>query len=979
MAIFDKQYKKLIALELLKSFLQGRLPSIEDISKRISVLLGKGGNTLYSYIPQPYKDRFNIKTYNKGLKQIKFDIDLLYEEIIDLINDSIKKSNYADMYFKLHSYELNKLQQALNNVLLITNNTDFYFEGDYDDFSTLNKTNIEESTQDIVDLSETVLSLPYGSKGTTKVPVSLENNSLISIITDSSNILSNKAIPGSRFENIFLDTISYWGYEVITHNPAPVELSFTFQIKPGEFEVLLNRIEIIPHNTKSQNIKILLSNDAVNFFSPLGYEGGINTSDKSKVFGLDFETTLVQYVRVNIRKESPDSEVSIVGEKKYQYIFGLKNIALYKTGRARNATYQSLPFTFTNNISKVALSSVSYVPQGTSVNYSIALLSSDNAYLTEFLPILPTNSVSEANSSFIDFNTLKYNSLNFTVQSAGDDRAIRYGNNVQAKSFYRIGPALAYKPVYPSASLYRGENCWYRDSSDGFKLKNVTDVYVSFGQSDLESFYDTKKEVITNIISSTRQLEISLSNSPYYNSEKGHLLKPDPNFQGSIDIKPNYAIYSVKQISDTNRITKIINLGNARVQDLPATNISLLPSVQAAILTEPSTGVQFQLGKDYELLYVVVGNIRKSTGKIRIPDGSALLNSAGQVRSGAILHIQYTPDADITHKVSSIVGDKVVLEDCVVQFGEHLEVEYRYIPLAPNEIVKASIRVYNKPTTANSITYYVEGTDYLTDPKTAAIQRIPNGRIPVNGEVFISFSYRNSEQGIHTFQTWCKISGNEPIQIKFDTTDNSGGNNLVVDKAAGEGFFINSQDGFFDISSSTRSPLIQPGWVQFIVRSKNPDANITYGTNLIDQVIQLRDQNRKRVFRQKGLYFSEITAFRDPMKQITLNHLKVNTLKSNHSFFAIDDTTDPISTYIVVNFIPGETDELYCRIPSDESESDTRPSTIPESFSITWKSELEQELQGKKLVVKIQLSRSAEIADGGVTPKVHQYSLKVGN
>lgn len=979
MAIFDKQYKKLIALELLKSFLQGKLPSIDDIAKRISVVLSKGGNTLYSYVPQPYKDKFNIRTYNKGLKQIKFDIDLLYEEIIDLINDSIKKSNYADMYFKLHSYELNRLKQSLDNLLFVTNNTDFYFDGVYDDFSSLEKTDIQASTQNIVDLSETVISLPYGTKGTSKVIVSLENNSLINILTDSNNILSSRPIPGSRFENIFLDTISYWGQEVITHTPAPVELSFTFQIQPGEVEILLNRVELVSHSTKSQNIKILLSNDAVNFFSPLGYEGGINTSDKSKVFGLDFETTLVQYVRVNIRKESPDAEVTINGEKKYQYIFGLKNISLYKTGRARTAVYQSAPFSFSSNISKVGISSTAHIPQGTSVSYSIALLSDTEEYLTEFLPIIPSNNATESSYSFLDFNTLKYNSLNFTVQSAGDDRAVAYGSSVQAKTFYRIGPSLAYKPIYPSASLYRGENCWYRDGSNGFKLKNVTDVYVSFGQSDLESFYDVKKEVITNIISGTRQLEVTLNNSPYYNSEKGHLLKPDPNFQGSLDIKPNYAIYSVKQISSESRLTRIINLGNSRVQDLPATNISLLPSVQAAVLSEPSTGVQFQLGKDYEFLYTVVGNVRKSTGQMRIPDGSALLNSSGLVRSGAVLHIQYTPDTDITHKVSSIVGDKIVLENCIVQFEEHLEIEYRYIPLAPSEIIKASIRVYNKPTTASSITYYTEGTDYLTDPKTAAIQRIPNGRIPINGEVFLSFSYRDSEQGIHTFQTWCNLSGTEPIQIKLDTRNGSSNNNLIVDKASGEGLFINSQDGFFDISTSTRTPIIQPGWVQFIVRSKNPDANIEYGTNLIDQVIQLRDQNRKKIFRRKGIYFSEITAFRDPMKQITLNHLKVNTLKANHSFFAIDDTTDSTNTYIVVNFIPGETEELYCRIASDETETDSRPSTIAESFYIVWKSELEQELQGKKLVVRIQLDRSIEIADGGVTPKVHQYNLKIGN
>jgi hypothetical protein len=200
-----------------------------------------------------------------------------------------------------------------------------------------------------------------------------------------------------------------------------------------------------------------------------------------------------------------------------------------------------------------------------------------------------------------------------------------------------------------------------------------------------------------------------------------------------------------------------------------------------------------------------------------------------------------------------------------------------------------------------------------------------------------------------------------------------------MQKELGEGLYVNSPDGFFDISTATRTPLLNPGWIQFIVRSKNPDANTVYGDNLIDQVIQLRDENSKRIFRQQGLYFSEITALRDGMKQISLNHLKVNTLKSNHSFFAIDDTTDIGGiSYVVINFIPGQTEELYNRVASAEQDTDTRPSQVQETFLLIWYSELEQGIQGNQLVVKIELERSPEIGDGGITPKVHKYDIKVG-
>lgn len=979
MAIFDKQYKKLLAIELLKSFLEGKLPNINEIAKRVSTIIGRGSNTMYSYKPQPYKNIFNIRTYNKGLKQIKFDIDLLYEEIIDLINDSIKKSNFADMYYKVHTHELNRLKQTLDNLLFVTNNTDFYFEGGYDDFSSLEKTDLDSSTQDVVNLSETVIALPFGAKGTTKINIDSFSGVTfpINITTDANNIYSSKPLPGSRFENIFLDTISFWAQEIITHEAKPVELYFTFQLKPGEVEILLNRLELIPYSIKEQQIIVKLSNDNVNYFAPLGYENGIKSSSKSKVFGMDFETNLVQYVRLIFIKQSPDSEIVINGEKKYQYVFGLKNFSAFKTGRTRMAKYQSKPFKFKNNISKVSLSSESEVPTGCNISYSISLVNNEGASLSNFIPISPSNVTSDGLRSVINFNTTKYNSLSFVVQDSGDERAISYGSRTQGKDFYRIGPSLPYPAIFGTSTLYRGSNCWYRDASDGFKLVNESDVYVSFSHSDIEALYSIKKEVKNLITRVDRTVQVTLDNLPYYNSSRGHLLKPDPNLQGSIDIKPNYAIYSVKQIAPVGRRGLNHDLTNTRVQNLSVTNISLLPSVLPPVVSAGYQGFVYRSGIDYEIVSELIGGIRKSTGTLRIPDGSALLDDSGNVRN-ITLSIVYSPDTDITHKAESLNGDVLTLNNCIVSAAEHIEVEYRYIPITPSEIVKASIRVADGPTTASTINYYIEGTDYLTDPRTGAIQRIPTGRIPNNGDVYVSFAFRNSEEGIHTFQTWCKIEGTKPVQIKFSTTNSGSSNNLILQKELGEGLFVNSPDGFFDISTATRTPVLNPGWIQFIVRSKNPDANTVYGDNLIDQVIQLRDENSKRIFRQQGLYFSEITALRDGMKQISLNHLKVNTLKSNHSFFAIDDTTDPGISYVVINFIPGQTEELYNRVASAEQDTDTRPSQVQETFLLIWYSELEQGIQGNQLVVKIELERSPEIGDGGITPKVHKYDIKVG-
>lgn len=973
MSIFDSQYKKLLAQALMKSFLLGRMPNIDEITRELSKTLDGSGRIAYKYVPQQSKELFNVDVYNLGLRQIKFDIDLFYEELINLINVAVRKVSYADLYNKVHSHELNSLESELNNLLFVHNNSDFYFKGVYDDFSNLTKTDLNESTPDVVDLAENSISLPYGS-GYDKVKL----DHLIGIsswnlnIDTISKIVRSTPITGSSFSNMFTDTVSFWGQEVIIDSPNTVSLSFVFQLGPGELEILINRIEVIPQLIKPCKIDIQISTDNINYKHLEGYEGGIILETQKKVYGLDFETNLVQYVKITMSKEPPDSAIVINGKKNYQYVFGLRNLSFYKTGRTNQARYQSKPFKFDSSLNKISLSSKSEVPVGTDIKYSIALENSPD----NFIPINPIES--NLDNKVLTLGNYTNNNLNFTADLSGESQAIQYGSFFQGKTFYRIGPSLDSDPIFGSANLYRGYNAWFRDSSSAFKLTNVSDSYVSFAQSDIEAFYDIKKESAQFSSLSNRQVNLILSDSPYYNNERGHLIKPDPSFQGSsINIRPNYAIYSINQISNISRRSIIHTLTTDRIQDISATNINLSSSAQAATVIDEGSRTQYRLGYDYEFLYILVGNIRKSTGKIRVLDGSALLNSSGVVRSGTRLIITYTPDTDITHKAISISNNLVTLEDTVIQYGESILVEYRFIPTAPSEIIKSTIRVADGPVASSIINYYLEGSDYIVDPATAAIQRLANSRIPANGSVYVSFSYRNAEEGVETFQTWCYIPS-VSLDIRLDSNSSKTANNLIVDKTAGEGFFVNSSNGFFEITNSITIPKLPLGWVQFIIRSKNPDSNVSYGNNLIDQIIQLRDQNKKRIFKSGGSYFSNITAFREPLLQRTLNHLKVNTLKNDHANFAIDSLTDPSKRYIIVNFLPNYTSEIYNRIPSDDSDDDTRPNVSPESFSIDWLSNISDE-ESKSFVVRIDLIRSSDVTDGGITPKVHQYNIRVSN
>jgi hypothetical protein len=993
LAIFQRQYTKILSQELLRYLLLGRLPNVEEIGKRIGVALGIDGQITYQYVPQPSRSVFQHRTYNKGLKRIKFDIDTFHEELLDLFNEAVQRVNYADLFHKVNSHELAKLQSTLETILFSIENADFYFLGAFDNFSDTSKIDFSASTPDIINLAEQALALPYGGRSTQRIKAShmsgIVNWPIDIVEPDTSMVVSSKTLQGTAFGNAFVDTTNTWVYEVITTEQVPVEIKMRFPLAgaPGsEVEVFVSRIELIPHSSGAQQAIVKVSTDDVNYIAPLGFEEGLVLEDQKITYAMDFETNLVQYIELTLKKESPDDELVVGTRKQYQYLFGLRGFSALTTGRLSSARYQSLPFDFSDEeekISKVSIQAVAQKPPGTNVSYSVAL-ADDDGLTSSFVPITPVGKDGNIGvNQVINFNTTTPYQTRFTVTESGPDAAVSYGRPFQGKEFFRIGRPVDPAPIFGTGRLFRGFKSWYRDSSTAFQVVEVEDNYVSFEETDLEALYDVTREVPGHLntpatANSARQVTLNTTKDVYYDVTRGHALKPEPGVQNSIlNIKPNYAVYAVRQYATIRTQSLTFALGPERVQELPSANFILQSTDPSELPSlELTTGSALEPGRDYVIETEDIGGRRKPTGRVSFPETSQLLNPQGQVQS-LLVTFTFTNDPDITHKVIRIEDNVVTLDNAIVNLEDTIEIVYRFIPKAPNEIIKASIRVSDLPTTSQSRTFYVEGNDYVIDPRTGAIQRIPTGNIPDQGSVYVKFSYRNAELGIETYLTWCHVTATDGVQLRFDLDSTTKKNKLVADGEVGEAFFVNTPQGLINLTNATSTPTLGPGWVQFVARSKNPDANIGYGDNLIDQVIQLRDDAKKKIFRENGPYFQEVIAFREPLKQRTLNHLRVNTLLFDHSVFAIDDITDPTQPYIVLNFLPNDTPELYNRAPGDDSEEDVRPSTVPEDFLFLWESRPTEGLIGNKVVIRIDLERDPD-ADGSLTSKVFEYRLRAG-
>jgi hypothetical protein len=139
----------------------------------------------------------------------------------------------------------------------------------------------------------------------------------------------------------------------------------------------------------------------------------------------------------------------------------------------------------------------------------------------------------------------------------------------------------------------------------------------------------------------------------------------------------------------------------------------------------------------------------------------------------------------------------------------------------------------------------------------------------------------------------------------------------------------------------------------------------------------LRDNYKQKIFKENNRYFTTIIAFREFLKERTVNHLKVNTLYTDHSVFAIDSSTDPTQSYLVLNYTPNTTSELYCKQSTEDQDDTGSPSTFNEIFQLYWTSLSNTDESLNSIVVKIEVIRNPTI-DGGITPKVFDYRIRVG-
>ena len=962
MSLGKRQVDKLVEQLSLIDLQEGRAINLNRIESLLDEVISDVGVPTLKYKPQKRKRVFDVDHYNDFFNKFQFDIEVAYEEISEIVYDSLLKLNTFELSYRSQSQQLNEIIEELNNLLFTIDNANGNFYGVFDGFTSVSKTNLSASTPKIVDVQEECLSLPFNNATGKKINMNHLYEKFSWPITISRDVISSENNSSAGFGNAFSDIHSPWRNQITTSTPGPVTIQFDVPLSAIPDTIYaLTRVQLIPHSSKEMSVDIQYTVDDINYIVFPGSNSNVILDQESKTYNFDFVSTQVEKVRFIVTKNDYDEEDQ---NGNFIYYFGFKHIGFYTLGTAYEAQYVSKalkPTAITKSIDSVSLSVSEEMPQETDIEYFVSLADSSGNMIGDWELINPINRpVNTPGKRVIEFRNTALKTKEIHAPASLSKFETHRGID-----FYKLPTGMDSDDthVFGSPQLYRGYNLWNKNINEDVVLRQVKDSYISFNPGDVQDIYAVLTETAAvdsgfqtypgGGVGTEAVTKFTVTKPINYNIQTMSLV-PDPGINPIVDQRPNYAVYEIKRFGSNMTVTgELINLTGTVVSNFA--NDVLSDPTNEPVITNTSDNTVYERDIDY----VLVENADGILNGIRRTDGSSISES------GVYVSASYSINPNITQQVDGVRDNVIYMKSLMdVEPDDRIDITYRFVPKGQNAVIRPTLRVTNKFGDEDEGQLYNQGPDYAININQGKITRIPQGDItPNQGDlaVYVDFYYKENPTDLHTYSTWIFQPLLEPVKIEY--------NSLGIDLNIGEKFILNSTNFTVDLSNSTETPFLPRGWHQIIVKSKDPEI---FSTAAINKIIELKDIDNDYIFVRGGKYFNEMQAIRTSMTEVTYDYLKNGVLKSNHSHFAVQDNN------IIVNFKPGSTEDFYSyRAITDDSGVVTGFDTQnTEDFLLKYRYRLPEETTADQLLVKIELSK-IRTADGGITPKVFRYNARI--
>ncbi len=338
------------------------------------------------------EEEASAKKFNDTFRMVHQDLNVIYQEVSALTENALSVYERWRIEAETLEKELIDMEEEIENLLLLADDTEGYHSIIVDNFTNLLSTDSLATTTK-VNIEAGVVSLKPDSDATTQIFL---NNIPEENITFRvrSNVISRSDLAGAYLSNIFKETSFVWHTVLKAEKVKPIVCELI--VKLGEEPLDINRIQILTHDSGqsgTMNVTPLYSLDDLTYDQ-------LPCTDYSKDIATQgsfyFSKTKMKYLKFILAKNAPD----ISSANTYRYQFGFKQIGLfgesYTAGTIGNQKFESkwlsvIDENGNKEFEKATLEVCESIAPGTKINYYLSAANSDGGAVTEWYPVQPVN------------------------------------------------------------------------------------------------------------------------------------------------------------------------------------------------------------------------------------------------------------------------------------------------------------------------------------------------------------------------------------------------------------------------------------------------------------------------------------------------------------------------------------------------------------------------------------------------------------
>lgn len=444
----DETYSEIITEDIIKEILsEGESPSVSEITTRYNAFVAANDITAPLFDANNYTVDFgeasSVTKYNGTNEAIHQDLRVLYRHLFKTSEQSIATFNRWRAEAQLLEGRLGGLEQRIEALLLLAEDTAGYFNFVQDNFA--NNTYVDlPNTTAYVNVNKGLVSIGTSSLGATRIDLTaLNDKDIVFTILSRNNLTSTVIADSSRLKHAVSDATDFWHERVYTNAPGPMSTELVIDMLSSQ---TFSRIDVDLHMA-NQNSTVQLtpmySTDNYNW-----KQLPITNFTRSVVDKTTFQFSPVtgRYVKFIMTKLGFDQ----VHNGSYAYEFGVDEISFYNEGFAAStdAIFISKPLSVTDDdgiieqFSRIVLEVCEDIPDNTSINYYVAASNDENNSLAGFAPIDPISRATTVKPTVLDFGDLD------TITVSG----IQVSYNANAAALSDINPDKSYTIIQSIAS-----------------------------------------------------------------------------------------------------------------------------------------------------------------------------------------------------------------------------------------------------------------------------------------------------------------------------------------------------------------------------------------------------------------------------------------------------------------------------------------------------------------------------------------------